>query len=216
MATAGESPAYSEALREQARRNAERIRERLQAGDFRVGDRVLITVEQQQALSDTFVVSAGPALVLPGVGSVALGGVLSDELQPSVRGAVQRVFRGAVVRAQRLVRVSVERGVGRPGFYDVSGESRLDDVIQIAGGPGRDGRLERITVERGRERIIGGDSVLAIVRDARTLDDLSMRDGDRIIVGERRQAGEVERSIRAVSLLLGLPLTILSLTQIFQ
>src|SRR5439155_428881 len=76
------------------------VQMRLDQGDFRVGDRVVVTVEdpspvrgaadragvesEEQQLSDTFTVGAGQELLLPGVGTVSLQGALRSELQPVV------------------------------------------------------------------------------------------------------------------------------------
>ena len=53
---AAESRAYSAALRQRSRLESTQVKERLNAGDFQVGDRILLRVEGEQALSDTFVV----------------------------------------------------------------------------------------------------------------------------------------------------------------
>ncbi|OYV71887.1 MAG: hypothetical protein B7Z72_05980, partial [Gemmatimonadetes bacterium 21-71-4] len=45
------------------------------SGDFRVGDRILMTVEGEPQLSDTFTVVPGPAIDLPVIGTVPLTGV---------------------------------------------------------------------------------------------------------------------------------------------
>src|SRR5688500_10175407 len=42
------SPAYSEALRGQARRQAALIRARLEEGDFQIGDQIALSVEGEQ------------------------------------------------------------------------------------------------------------------------------------------------------------------------
>src|SRR6267154_1476674 len=57
------------------------IRTRLEAGDFQTGDRIVIRVEGEAQLTDTFVVSNGPQLDLPQVGTVSLQGVLRSELK---------------------------------------------------------------------------------------------------------------------------------------
>src|SRR5690348_4047544 len=64
-----------------ARPEAALIRSRLESGDFQTGDRILVRVEGEPQLSDTFTVAPGPALELPQVGSLALSGVLRSELQ---------------------------------------------------------------------------------------------------------------------------------------
>ena len=64
-----------------AAREAASIRARLTRGDFRVGDRILLTVEGEKELSDTFTVGLGGQLTLPLIGNVPLEGVLRSELQ---------------------------------------------------------------------------------------------------------------------------------------
>ena len=56
------SPAYSLTLRQQARFEAELVRRRLDEGDFQVGDRILLSVENEPALSDTFTVDPGNSI----------------------------------------------------------------------------------------------------------------------------------------------------------
>ncbi|HKI94211.1 MAG TPA: hypothetical protein VJ992_02860, partial [Gemmatimonadales bacterium] len=69
---AARSTAYSGDLRARALANAERVRARLTNGDFQVGDRVLLAVEGEPTLTDTFTVQAGPQIVLPNIGAVPL------------------------------------------------------------------------------------------------------------------------------------------------
>ena len=55
---AARSPAYSAALQARARADADSVRQRLRDGDFRVGDRILLSVEGQATLAaNTLVVS---------------------------------------------------------------------------------------------------------------------------------------------------------------
>src|SRR5690606_2678806 len=63
-------PAYSSALRQQAAEDAAMIRQRLQEGDLRAGDRVALIVERFPELTDTFNIGAGRAIVLPEIGEI--------------------------------------------------------------------------------------------------------------------------------------------------
>jgi len=211
---AAESPAYSEGLRAWARADADSIRTRLRDGDLRIGDRVLLTVEGQAQLTDTFVVSSGPSVVLPGIGSVALGGVLRSEVEAQFARSVDRVYRGAVVRARMLTRVAVVGGVSRPGFYALPSEALVDDAITAAGGPAPDALLLEVYVERGRDRLWRPDSLQVAMRGALTIAQLGVQDGDRIVV-PRRGPRDLERMLRAVSIAVSLPLSILALGRIF-
>ncbi len=179
---AAQSPAYSQRLRASASAVADSIRARLTDGDLRAGDRVKLTVSEQLALSDTFTVSEGPALVLPVVGTVPLTGVLRSELQDRIAGRVDSVYRGAVVRVVLLIRLAITGGVGRPGFFALPGDALVDDAITYAGGLTAAGDLKGAYIERGGVRIWAPDSLQVAMRDRRTIADLGLRAGDRIIV----------------------------------
>src|SRR5690348_12247093 len=56
------------ATRADAAREAAEIRRRLSEGDFRVGDRIVMVVEGEPTLSDTFTVGPAIGLTLPAVG----------------------------------------------------------------------------------------------------------------------------------------------------
>lgn len=163
------------------------IRNRLENGDFQEGDRVALEVEEHPALTDTFVVRTGRVLALPMVGDVPLHGVLRSELQDHLREHVGRVIRDPVVRANSLVRLSVEGSVSRPGFYAVPSDVVLGDVLMVAGGPAREANLEKIRIERGYggDAIWQGDALRQALGSGMTLDQLSLNSGDRVIVPDK-------------------------------
>ena len=129
------SPAYSETLRERTRQEAELIQARLTLGDFQVGDRILLSVDNQPALSDTFLVDQGPVLTLATIGDVPLRGVLRSELKNHLTQYLGRFLRDPIVRSRGLVRISLMGAVYCPGFYTFPGEVILTDAIMAASGP---------------------------------------------------------------------------------
>src|SRR3954470_21613746 len=84
---------------------------RAQAGKgttpFQVGDRILLRVEGDSALSDTFTVVAGPALRLPAIGEISLAGVPRNGLEAHLTREIGRYINDPVVQARALIRVSV-------------------------------------------------------------------------------------------------------------
>ena len=105
------SPAYSESLKRSVRANAELIRARLENGDFRLGDRVVLTVQGEANLQgDTISVQAGPVIQLPLFGDVPLRGVLRSEVQEHITEHLRSFIREPVVRAQGLFGGPRERG----------------------------------------------------------------------------------------------------------
>lgn len=210
------SPAYSASLRERTRGQAELIRRRLDEGDFQVGDRILLVVEDQQVLSDTFTVTQGPRLTLPTVGDVPLTGVLRSELNPRISEYLGRLLREPIVHAGALIRIAVLGGVVQPGYYTVAGEALLTDAVMIAGGPTADAKIDEIRVEREDNRIWEGEPLRAAMASGRTLDQLNLRVGDRIFIPQRGPGlGGAEASVRTMTFLIAFPLSIIGLVQIF-
>jgi protein involved in polysaccharide export with SLBB domain len=212
--TAG-SPAFGDALRREARQQVRAIADRLEAGDFQIGDRVVLRVQSEPALTDTFAVSPDRSLELPTIGTVPLAGVLRAELQPHLDAHIRRFLRDPQVQARSLLRVTLEGGVLRPGFYTVASEQLLTDVLMAAGGPTPTARMDKIEVQRGETPIWEPDPLQKAMAEGRTLDQLSMRAGDRVLIPQKKGLGGAETTVRTLSLILSIPLSIFALTQIF-
>src|SRR2546430_11664082 len=118
------SPNQSAAEKTAAAQEAAVIRRRLAEGDFKVGDRILLLVEGEPSLSDTFTVGLGSTLILPAVGDVSLVGVLRSELQDYLPRRLGQNRRDAVVRARAYVRLPIAGSVARPGSSGLPPERR--------------------------------------------------------------------------------------------
>ncbi len=189
----GESKGYSAAFRARAGEEATLIRARLAEGDLQVGDRVQLVVEGQQALTDTFTVGTGRVLTLPMVGGVQLKGVLRSELEPYLTKEIARYVRDPVVHARSLLRVSIVGAIKQPGFYVLPSESLLTDALMAAGGPAPGARISDIKIERAGRSIWQGDALQQMITEGRTLDELSLRAGDRIVVPEPKNGWQTVR-----------------------
>ena len=211
-----DSPAYSASLRDRTRRQAELIRRRLIEGDFQVGDRIVLEVENQPVLSDTFTVDPGRTLTLPTIGDVPLAGVLRSELKQRVSEYLGTFLRQPIVRASALIRIAVLGGVVQPGFYAVAGDALLTEAVMMAGGPTARANINEIQIERDMNRIWEGRLLQTAITEGRTLDELNLRAGDRVFIPHPGQgfAGG-ESYLRSLSILIALPLTIVALIRIF-
>ena len=176
------SRGYSSALRERAKREAQLIRTRLQQGDFQVGDRVYLKVERQPELTDTFTVAPGPVLVLPSIREISLAGLLRSELEQHVEQHLRRFLVNPVVDATALMRVWIEGAVSAPGVYLVPSETVLTDALMRAGGLTRDATIDGIRIERDGAPIWEGEALQRAITRGNTLDQLSIKAGDRIVV----------------------------------
>lgn len=180
------SEVFPDDTRRKAREEAAMVRNRLEYGDIRVGDQIALVVEGEDSLSQTFTVRTGETVALPGLGEVALRGVLRSELETHLRDYVAKYVRDPVVRAESFVRVTVSGSVGTPGFFSVEPDRLLTDAIMRAGGPAGDADLNRIYIQRGSERIWEGAYLQQAIADGRTLDQLSLHAGDQIVVPARQ------------------------------
>lgn len=180
------SSSYSGKLRDQARAEAELIRQRLEEGDLRVGDRIELIVEGQPGLTATFTVVDGRIIVLPDLARTAthvpLHGVLRSELQQHMEQFIARYIRNPVVHARSLIRLEIMGTVRQPGFYTLPSDMLISDALMAAGGVGTTGDLEKIRIERGGDVIWEKERVREAIREGRTLDQLSIRAGDGIFV----------------------------------
>jgi len=147
---------------------------RLEEGDFRVGDRLLIAVEEpggagggpggaadrnavkspEQQLTDTFTVGASQELTLPGVGVVSLHGVLRTELEPFLSGEIARYIKEPVVHARPLISLAVTGGVNKAGYYTVPADAVISAVLIAAGGSTKEAKLTDLATVRRYGRVM--------------------------------------------------------------
>jgi len=213
---AANSTAYSDYLRTQARGEAALIEIRIAEGDFQVGDRILLRVQGEPTLSDTFTVSGERGLDLPDIGSAPLHGVLRAELEPYLAEYLARYVRNPRVQARALIPITIVGGVVRPGFYTVPSQLQLSDVLMVAGGPTPLAQLDGLRIERGGGRIWEGPALQDAIAEGRTLDQLNVRGGDRIQLPQQGGGiGSAETSVRTLTLLLAIPAAVAAIIAIF-
>jgi protein involved in polysaccharide export with SLBB domain len=161
--------------------DAERVRSRLQNGDFRVGDRIDISVRGEPNFPVTVTVEPGPMIVLDLFGDISLAGVLRSEIEEHLTEALGRFIRDPFVRATAQMRISVLGAVGNPGFYTVPAETLLGDVLMLAGGPGTPD-LDDLRIERAGQSLYEQAQVQEALREGLTLDQLNLQAGDQIVL----------------------------------
>jgi protein involved in polysaccharide export with SLBB domain len=163
------------------------IRQRLTEGDFRPGDRILLTVTGNFSFSDTLPVREGQVVTIGSLPDIPLRGVLRAELNDYMTQQLSRFVREPVVRAQALTRLAVIGSVGRPGFYAVPADILLGDAIMQAGGPSPSADLSRTEVRRGKTVVVSRQQVQRAMSEGKTLDRMDVRAGDEIYVPEKKK-----------------------------
>ena len=198
------------ALRESKRAEAYMLRQRLQTGDFLVGDRVVVTVMGEPALSDTAVVRSGTVIQLGKLPALSLQGVLRSELEDHLTRELTQYVREPRVTAIPLLRVAVFGQVLRPGYMHVPADMLLSDLLMRAGGPAGTADLRKAELRRGSERLIAPRDVQTALADGISLDDLHVRSGDELSVPQKRTTswGTVMQGAAVVTGLLSVAFTL--------
>ncbi|PYP11794.1 MAG: hypothetical protein DMD59_01875 [Gemmatimonadetes bacterium] len=179
------------------------------ATTFQVGDRILLHVEGDSALSDTFSVVAGPALRLPNIGEIPLAGVSRNDLEAHLTRELGRYIKDPVVQARALIRVSVVGEVSRPGFYAVPVDLVLPDALMLAGGATQAARVDQLSILRGNASLWSGSDLQAAIARGATLDELGVRAGDRIQVPGR---GDSESKWRIAGIIVTTMVAVVAVT----
>ena len=187
------------------------IRARLEHGDFQPGDRILLRVDGEAQLSDTFTVGPTREIQLPQIGAVSLDSLLRGELKDRMQTTLSRYFRSPVVTVTPLVTMLVEGEVARPGFYALAPERPLNDAIGAAGGLSQHAKTSALRVERSGKVIWSGSVLRQAMGQGFSLDQLNLRAGDRLVVPAR---GDSERSLRILAVLVSIPVAAFTVTRI--
>ena len=170
---------------EEDRARASGLRARLREGDFQPGDRIRLVLDGAVTQDDTLPVGAGSKIRLKDIGEISLAGILRSELQAHMTKELGRYIRDVRVQATPLVRLSVLGPVGKPGFYYMPSDIPITEAIMRAGGPGGTADLKKTVVRRNSKELYDSRNTRRALNEGLTLDQLSLRDGDSIEVGEK-------------------------------
>lgn len=186
-----------------------------QGGDsVRVGERILLRVDGEPTLTDTFAVLPGPRMMLPGIGDVPLAGVTHAGLSAYLQTYLGKYLRAPKVDATSLMRVAVLGEVTKPGYYAVTSQTTLADVMMLAGGPTHEAKMSDARVRRGEQELVQGDAFAQAVAKGTTVSGAGLESGDQIFVPavERR---DPESKFRIISILVTIPVAIYGLVKLF-
>jgi len=175
------------ATRQQKQMQAATIRARLRDGDFDVGDRILLAIRGDSLISDTVTVRAGRMIRLENMPDISLQGVLRSELQDYLTTQLTKYIKHPEIQTTSLVRVAVMGAVNKPGYYQLPADIAMADAIMIAGGPTQNADVSRTQMKRGTDVLYSSALLGQEVAKGATLDQLNIRPGDQIEIGERHK-----------------------------
>ncbi|HWZ27266.1 MAG TPA: SLBB domain-containing protein [Gemmatimonadales bacterium] len=180
----------------------------------RVGDRVLLRVDGDAQLSDTFEVSSGPAVLLPAIGPIPLAGVARDTLSAYFTGVLGHYLRDPVVHAELLIRVGVVGEVAKPGYYSVPEDLLFSDLLMHAGGPTKEADVHKMKLERGDTVRWSGKKVQEAVTGSHTLAELGLQSGDQVEIPPITRHDALA-TVQVISILVAIPTAIYAAIKIF-
>ncbi len=182
IASAGKADQRSKLQAEQTA-----IRTRLENGDFKVGDRFVMTVRFDSVRVDTASVRDSLVVSILNLPDLRLQGVLRSELDEKLNQHVARYIRNASVRSSVLTRIAVLGAVRAPGFYYASPDRPVSDVVMLAGGPGPEANLGRFELRRGTTTLVDGKRSRELIESGRTLEQIDVQSGDEFRIPMKRK-----------------------------
>jgi hypothetical protein len=202
VAETASSQAPDEKTRKRLIADAQAIRNRLQNGDFIPGDRILLLVQGDTALSDTFTVRGDRVLPLPNMPPISLQGVLDSELEPYLTKELLKYIKEVSLDATPLVRISL-LGFPKSDFYTVPVDQAITDVISTAGGWGSLTTVDynKATIKRNGQVFMDAKATADAVRQNKTVGDMGLRDGDEFYVPDKGSGLKFQTAMQVVGAL---------------
>ena len=158
------------------------IKGRLENGDFKPGDRFVLSLRQDSVRTDTLVVRDSLRVAILNLPEFSIAGVLRSELEDKLSAHVARFLRNAVIRTTLLTRVSVTGAVRNPGFYYAVPDRPINDLLTSAGGPLPEADLSKLNISRVGRTLLRTKDAKRVVEEGRTLETLDVQSGDTVHV----------------------------------
>jgi hypothetical protein len=163
------------------------LRGRLKNGDFKPGDRFVLSLRQDSVRTDTLFIRDSLRVAVLNLPEFSVAGVLRSELEEKLNAHVARFLKNAAVRTTLLTRVSVTGAVRNPGFYYAVPDRPINDLLTSAGGPLPDADVAKLTISRSGTTLLPGKDAKRVVQDGRTLESLDVESGDNVHVPTKRK-----------------------------
>ena len=170
-----------------------------------VGDEIVVDAWGEVEFRVERVVDRDGAIILPRGGKIVCQNRTLDEVEQVIRGRLAESYAGikdgsiqldVSLGRLRAIRVFVIGEVVQPGAYELSSVATLLSALYAAGGPGEQGSLRRVSLQREGETVGTLDLYRYLLEGKRDA-DVILREGDTILVPHRGRTvllqGEVRR-----------------------
>ncbi len=150
---------------------------------LRPGDVLVITVWGQDDYSGNFKVDETGRIPYPVLGEIDTNGKTMTQIREEIRTGLERIFNDPFVTVSPQFSIAVLGEVNNPGLFPVDPTLTVLDIVAMAGGPGRNGNINKIQLLRGGQTLD-----LRFERDrvgALTLQEVGLRSGDQIMIARR-------------------------------
>ena len=163
---------------------------------LRPGDVLVITVWGQDDYSGEFKVDENGRIPYPVLGEIDTQGKTMTQIREEIRAGLQRIFNDPFVTVTPQFNIAVLGEVNNPGLFPVDPTLTVLDIVAMAGGPGRNGNINKIQLLRGGQTLdlrFAPDSVGAL-----TLQEVGLRSGDQIMITRRGFTGDDLRTLLSI------------------
>lgn len=149
------------------------------------GDEIDLKIWGAYDLAARLVVDRNGQITIPKLGPISVAGSRVDQLEPSLRSHLSRVFRNfelsAALGRLRSIQVYVVGEAKKPGAYTVSGLSTLISVLFESGGPATTGSMRKIQVVRQGKNLTTLD-LYSFIHRGKTDQDVRLLPGDVVVI----------------------------------
>lgn len=170
------------------------------------GDQVIIDIWGTSQVSIQKTISPDGAINIDNLGLVFLNGMTINQATSYLRKELNKIYAGlsdenptsqikVTLGNSRTIQVNVMGEVYQPGTYALSAFSTVFHALYSAGGISEIGSLRNIQVVRNGKTIANVD-VYSFIMHGKTKDDISLQEGDVIIVSPYEALVKIEGNVK--------------------
>ena len=170
------------------------------------GDEIIIDIWGANQISIQQIISPDGAISIDNLGLVFLNGMTVKEATNYLRNELNKIYAGlskenptshlkVTLANSRTIQVNVMGEVFQPGTYALSAFSTVFHALYSAGGVSDIGSLRNIQVARNGKTIAKVD-VYDFIMHGKTRDDISLQEGDVIIVAPYEALVKIEGNVK--------------------